>query len=85
MGVVGKLAGAFIGSKVAGRNEGVKGALLGAAGAHIARRGLGGIGTLALAGYGAKKLYDWNRSRRTGPSFPASATPNRRGTRTHGV
>ena len=85
MGVLGKLAGAFIGSKVAGRNEGVKGAILGAAGAHIARRGLGGLGTLALVGYGAKKLYDWNKSRNSSPSFPASATPSRRGTRTHSL
>lgn len=85
MGLIGKLAGAFVGSKIAGRNEGVKGAILGAAGASIARRGLGGLGTLALAGYGAKKLYDWNKSRKTSPSFPESATPARRGVRTHGV
>ena len=85
MAILGKLAGAFVGSKLAGRNEGVKGALLGAAGAHIARRGLGGLGTLALAGYGAKKLYDWNRSRKASPRYPASATPARGNTRTHGV
>ena len=75
--MLGKIAGAFLGSRIAGRNEGVKGALLGAAGAHIARRGLGGLGTLALAGYGAKKLYDWNRARRTSPRYPASAAPAR--------
>ncbi|HVF82705.1 MAG TPA: hypothetical protein VM913_00845 [Sphingomicrobium sp.] len=83
--MLGKIAGAFIGNKIAGRNEGVKGALLGAAGAGIARRGLGGFGTVLALGYGAKKLYDWNRSRRSSPSYPASATPGSGSTRTHGV
>ena len=73
-----KIAGAFLGNKMAGRNDGLKGALLGAAGAHVARRGLGGLGGMLALGYGAKKLYDWNRSRRTSPSYPASATPGRR-------
>jgi hypothetical protein len=83
--MLGKIAGAFIGNKIAGRNAGVKGALLGAAGGHVARRGLGGLGTMVALGYGAKKLYDWNRSRKTSPRYPASATPGTRGTRTHGV
>ena len=73
-----KIAGAILGNKMAGRNDGLKGALLGAAGAHVARRGLGGLGGMLALGYGAKKLYDWNRSRRTSPSYPASATPGRR-------
>lgn len=76
--MLGKILGAIVGSKVAGRNEGVKGAVLGAAGASIARRGLGGLGTLALVGYGAKKLWDWNKSRKETPSYPESATPARR-------
>ena len=83
--MLGNILGAIVGSKLAGRNEGVKGAMLGAAGARMARGGLGKLGTLALVGYGAKKLYDWNRSRRTSPRFPASATPGGRGARTHGV
>lgn len=83
--MLGKLAGAFFGSKIAGRNEGVKGAILGAAGARMASRGLGPLGTALMVGYGVKKLYDWNRSRRTAPSYPASATPASRGTRAHGV
>jgi hypothetical protein len=75
--MLGKLAGAFLGSKIAGRNDGLKGAILGAAGARVARRGMGPLGTALLVGYGAKKLYEWNRSRRTSPSFPGSATPGR--------
>jgi uncharacterized membrane protein YebE (DUF533 family) len=80
-----KIAGAMIGKRLAGRRGGLRGALLGAAGARIATRGLGPLGTALAVGYGAKKLYDWNRSRRTNPSFPASATPERGSVRTHGV
>jgi hypothetical protein len=81
----GKIAGALIGNRLAGRNGGLKGALLGAAGARVAARGLGPLGTALAVGYGAKKLYQWNRSRKTNPRFPASATPASRSVRTHGV
>ena len=83
--MLGKIAGAFIGNRIAGRNDGLKGAILGAAGARFAARGLGPLGTFLAVGYGAKKLYDWNRARKTTPRYPASATPASRGTRTHGV
>ena len=83
--MLGKIAGAFLGNKIAGRNSGLKGAILGAAGARVAARGLGPLGTALAVGWGAKKLYDWNRSRRTRPEFPRSATPASRGVRTHGV
>ena len=83
--MLGKIAGAILGNKLAGRNDGVKGAILGAAGARIASRGLGPLGTALMVGYGAKKLIDWNRQRKTTPSFPASATPAQRSVRTHGV
>lgn len=62
--MLGKIVGAIIGEKLAARNQGAKGAILGAAGARTASRGLGRLGTLALVGYGAKKLYDWNKARR---------------------
>jgi hypothetical protein len=75
--MLGKIAGAIVGSKVAGRNDGLKGAILGAAGARIAARGLGPLGTAMLLGYGAKKLYEWNRTRRASPHYPAAATPAR--------
>jgi hypothetical protein len=71
----GKLAGAFIGNRVAGQNNGVKGALLGLVGARIARRGLGPLGTALALGYGAKKLYEWNRSRTAAPTYPTIANP----------
>ena len=53
----GKLAGAFIGNRLAGRNEGVKGALLGYGATALARRGLGTLGMGLALGWGAKKLW----------------------------
>ena len=73
--MLGKIAGAVIGEKIAGRNRGARGALIGAGVAALARRGLGPLaGALAL-GWGAKKLWEWKQGR--SPSFPASATPSR--------
>lgn len=83
--MLGKIAGALIGNRIAGRNDGLKGAILGAAGARIASRGLGPLGTALAVGYGAKKLYEWNRNRKVNPRFPADATPSQRSVRTHGV
>lgn len=71
----GKLAGAFIGKRVAGPNQGLKGALLGAGLAAVARRGLGPLaGALAL-GWGAKKLWDKRKKGREKPHYPAAAAP----------
>lgn len=83
--MLGKLAGAFIGNKLARRNEGVKGALLGYGATAIAKRGLGPLGVALALGWGGKKLYDKYQHRKTNPHYPASATPNRRGVRTHSV
>ncbi|NJC06867.1 hypothetical protein GGQ97_002660 [Sphingomonas kaistensis] len=83
--MLGKIAGAFIGNRIAGRHDGVKGAVLGAAAARIASRGLGPLGTALAVGYGAKKLIDWNRQRKTNPSYPASATPSQRAARTNSL
>jgi hypothetical protein len=73
--MLGKLAGAFLGNRMAGRHDGVKGAFLGAAGARIAARGLGPVGTALTLAWGAKKLYQWNRDRKAAPTYPRSATP----------
>jgi hypothetical protein len=65
--MLGKILGAMAGRRVAGRNSGAKGALIGAAIPMIARRGLGPLGLALGAGWVAKKLYDRNRDRRTTP------------------
>ena len=60
----GKILGAVIGKKVAGRHQGAKGALIGAAIPMIARRGLGPLGLALGAGWAAKKIYDRRQARR---------------------
>jgi hypothetical protein len=71
--MLGKLAGALIGERIAGRNRGAKGAIIGAGVAAVARRGFGPLaGALAL-GWGAKKLWEWRKGRPA--RFPADAMP----------
>ena len=69
----GKLAGAWLGSRIAGRQSGAKGALLGYGVAALARRGLGPLAAVAALGWGAKKLYE--RRERRSPAYPSDATP----------
>ena len=73
--MLGKLAGAWLGNKIAGRNSGASGAILGAGVAALARRGLGPLATAAALGYGAKYLWD-RRNRRSSPRYPSDATPS---------
>lgn len=72
--MLGKLAGAFIGNKMAGRNNGLKGALLGAGVAAVARRGLGPLALVLGAGWAGKKMMEKRRSRRH-PHYPSDAAP----------
>ena len=73
--MLGKLVGAFIGEKLAGPNRGLRGALLGAGAAAVAKRGLFPL-TLALgAGWAAKKMWDKRQERRP-PHYPSDASPD---------
>lgn len=84
--MLGRIAGALIGNRIAGRGNGLGGAILGTTAARMASRGgLGPLGTALAVGYGAKKLYDWNRGRKMRASYPAEATPAMGSPRTHGV
>ena len=58
------ILGAIAGEKLAGRNNRLSGALVGAAIPVIARRGLGTLGLVAAAGWGAKKMIDYSRGRK---------------------
>lgn len=69
-----KLVGALIGKKVAGNNEGLKGALIGAGAGALAKRGLPTLIGAAAAGYAAKKAWDWWNSKDE-PSYPSEASP----------
>jgi hypothetical protein len=61
--MLGKIASAFIGKKLAGRNEGARGALMGLAAPMIARRAFGPLGLALAGGYAAKKIYDRRHNR----------------------
>ena len=73
--MLGKLAGAFIGEKIAGRNNGLRGALVGAGVAAVARRGLGPLALALGAGWAAKKVWDKRQGRR-GSYYSSDAAPS---------
>lgn len=62
--MIGKIAGAMLGRKLAGRYNGGTGLLLGALAPAIARRGLGPLGLAVGGAWLAKKAWD-RRSRTT--------------------
>jgi hypothetical protein len=69
----GKIIGAAVGKRIAGRREGTKGMLIGAAAPWLLRRAFTPLGFAALGAYGAKKLYDRRRASRAGTiTAPAS-------------
>ena len=72
--MIGKLFGAWLGEKAAGRNEGAKGAILGYGAVALAKRSVPVLAGVALAGWGFKKWRD-RRKRRT-PSYPSDAAPS---------
>ncbi|HEY1143638.1 MAG TPA: hypothetical protein VGE68_06355 [Sphingomicrobium sp.] len=61
--MLGKLAGAWLGEKIAGRNEGAKGAIIGYGAAAVAKRSVPALAAIALAGWGIKKFSKRRRAR----------------------
>ncbi len=72
--MLGKLAGAWLGSKIAGGQSGGRGAILGYGASALARRGLGPLAIGAIAVWGAKKLLARRGARAA--SYPSEATPS---------
>lgn len=70
--MIGKLAGAWLGSRIAGRHSGAKGAILGYGAAALARRGVPALAAVALGGWAFKR---WRERRRSHPSYPSEAAP----------
>jgi hypothetical protein len=68
--MIGKLIGARIGQRIAGRNDGFRGALFGAAAPWLIRRAFTPLGIAAMGAYGAKKIYDRRRARRGSAAQP---------------
>jgi hypothetical protein len=73
--MLGKLAGAWLGSRVAGRQSGAKGAILGYGATALARRSVPALAAIALGGWALSK---WREKRRGSPSYPSEATPSSR-------
>ena len=71
--MIGKLLGAWLGEKIAGRHEGTKGAILGYGAAALARRSVPALAVLSLGGWAFKK---WREHKRSNPSYPSEATPS---------
>jgi hypothetical protein len=62
--MLGKIAGAVIGKKIADRyGTGGRGLIIGALAPMIARRAFGPLGLALAGGYVAKKVYDGRRRR----------------------
>ena len=72
--MLGKLAGAWLGGKIAGPNEGAKGAMLGYGVAALARRSVPALAAIALGGWAFRKLRERRNSRT--PAYPSEAAPS---------
>jgi len=70
--MLGKLAGAWIGEKIAGRDDGAKGAILGAGAVAVGKKLVPTLAALALGGWAFKK---WREHKRSHPSYPSDAEP----------
>jgi hypothetical protein len=71
--MLGKIAGAWLGNRIAGRNSGARGALLGYGAAALARRSVPALAAVAAGGWAFNK---WRERRRTRPSYPSESTPS---------
>jgi hypothetical protein len=70
--MIGKLAGAWAGKKMAGEGHGARGAILGVSAVAVGKRVVPTLAALALGGWAFKR---WRDKRRAQPSYPNEATP----------
>ena len=70
--MLGKLAGAWLGEKLAGPSRGTKGAIIGYGAAALARRSVPALAAITLGGWAFRKFRD----RRRGGSYSAEASPS---------
>jgi hypothetical protein len=71
--MIGKLFGAWLGDKIAGKHEGAKGAILGYGAASLAKRSVPTLAAVAIGGWAFRK---WRQKRRANPSYPSDASPS---------
>jgi hypothetical protein len=70
--MLGKLAGAWLGEKIVGRNQGGKGAILGYGAAALAKRSVPTLAAVAIGGWALRKLLN-RRARSDGYSSDAAS------------
>lgn len=71
--MLGKLAGAWLGEKIAGENEGAKGAILGYGATALAKRSVPTLAALALGGWALKR---WRQNRRSRDGYSSEDSPS---------
>ena len=71
--MLGKIAGAFLGEKIAGRHSGAKGAMLGYGAAALARRSVPALAAITIGGWAFNK---WRERHNRGASYPSDASPS---------
>jgi hypothetical protein len=72
--MLGKIAGAMLGKKLAGPHSGAKGALIGIGAATLARRSVPALAAVAALGWGIKKLRERRAARSV--AYPPETTPS---------
>ena len=72
--MLGKIAGAMLGKRLAGPHSGTKGALIGFGAAALARRSVPALAAVAALGWGFKKLRERRAARPA--AYPPEATPS---------
>ena len=70
--MLGKIAGALLGKKIAGRHSGAKCTILGYGAAALARRSVPALAVITLGGWAFNK---WRERRNRAPHYPSEASP----------
>jgi hypothetical protein len=71
--MLGKLAGAWLGEKLAGPNRGTRGAIIGYGATALARRSVPALAAVAIGSWAFRK---WRDKRAARPSYPSDASPS---------
>ena len=76
--MLGKIAGALIGERIAGRNRGAKGAILGVVAETVIRKVVPTVAAIAILGLAYKKARDFLEEEfgDKEPTYPSEATPS---------
>ena len=76
--MLGKIAGALIGERIAGRKSGAKGAILGIVAETVVRKAVPTVAAIAILGYAYKKtkVFLWAEFGDSQPAYSPEATPS---------